>query len=165
MSGKPTFRLSVSASIDEVLERMSSHVLADASAAETTPWPPYQGEVRDTRFELITPPEFARKGSRSRRMPISIIGTLTATKKETLVEARVSLTGWSRWFVFGFPLVMPLVTAVLFCPIAPLNHRFFVTVVGIASGVAAVLCLLSAWLSLKLGAREFRDVLEGHARR
>lgn len=164
-------RFSVKVPIGEVLARLSPHVLSDERAANTTPWPHYQGAIRDTVFDLIAPPRFGftrfglRKGPRYTRLPIAIVGTLAANDNETLVEANVGLTSRSWWLVIGLPLgVLLLMSAILYA-IYPLNHALFVNLVGMTSGLTAVFGLLMSWLSLQLDKQDFQNVLQGHARK
>lgn len=164
-------RIAMKVPISEVRARMSPHVLGEACEAEAAPWPHYQGELRETDFKLIAPPRFGytghglRKGPRYTRLPIAIVGTMTSKADETLVEARVSLTGRSWLFVIGMPIGMLLLMSALLSPIYSLNRVLFINVVSVTSGVTAVLGVLLSWLSLSLDKSDFRNVLQGHARR
>lgn len=164
-------RCSQAVPVSEVLARIAPHVLGEASEAESAPWPHYQGQFRETDFKLIAPPRFGytgvglRQGPRYTRLPIAIVGTMTAQDGETLVEARVSLTGWSWSLVIGMPLGILLIMSALLSPIYSLNQAQFIQLVGVTSGVTAILGALLSWLSLSLDKSDFRNVLQGHARR
>lgn len=162
-------RCSLAVPLSEVLTRIAPHVVEQACEADSAPLPHYQGEMREADFTLIAPPRFGytalglRRGPRYTRLPVAIVGTMTTHNGATLVEARVSLVSWSWWFMLGIPLGVLLLMSVLLYPIYSLNHAYVITLASVTTGVTAVLCVLTSWLSLSLDKADFRNVLQGYA--